>query len=142
LTALAGTHDARGYRQWQQSDRHVKKGAKAFTIFAPCTKKIKEAGAEDRVICFGFRAHSPSLSHRLWQDYLEDCGNRDPEMTDYSESTRDRLRSTVFQVLSQAGYIENTRNLRLQTVQVDPQVLAYLRKHDEEYVLRCIQVCP
>jgi hypothetical protein len=58
LTALAGTHDARGYRQWQQADRHVKKGAKAFTIFAPCTKKIKEAGAEDRVICFGFRAIS------------------------------------------------------------------------------------
>ena len=58
LTALAGTQDARGYNQWQSVDRHVKKGAKAFTIFAPCTKKIKEAGAEDRVICFGFRAIS------------------------------------------------------------------------------------
>ena len=58
LTALAGTGDARGYKQWQDADRHVKKGSKAFAIFASCTKRIKEPGKEDRVICFGFRAIS------------------------------------------------------------------------------------
>ncbi|MGB9860027.1 MAG: hypothetical protein ACPLQP_08860 [Moorellaceae bacterium] len=35
LMLLAGTEDARGYRQWQQVGRHVKKGSKAFYIFGP-----------------------------------------------------------------------------------------------------------
>lgn len=39
-----GTNDARGYRQWEEVGRHVKKGAKAFYILAPVykTRKIKE----------------------------------------------------------------------------------------------------
>lgn len=37
---LNGTLDARGYNQWKQVGRHVKKGAKAFYILAPVTKVI------------------------------------------------------------------------------------------------------
>lgn len=57
LTAIAGTNDARGYRQWQQAGRHVKKGAKAFHILAPCMKKVtdKESG-EESVRPVGFKA--------------------------------------------------------------------------------------
>jgi len=35
LTMMAGTADARGYKQWQEVGRHVKKGARAFGILAP-----------------------------------------------------------------------------------------------------------
>ena len=57
LTALASTCDARGFRQWQEADRHVKKGSKAFYILSPCTKVIedKETG-EKRPTVIGFRA--------------------------------------------------------------------------------------
>ena len=34
------TADARGFRQWKQVGRHVKKGAKAFYILAPIRKKV------------------------------------------------------------------------------------------------------
>ena len=45
---LNGTHDARGYRQWLEVGRHVKKGATAFHIFAPrLVKEKKEDGGED-----------------------------------------------------------------------------------------------
>jgi len=45
LTILAGTSDARGFRQWQEVGRNVVKGAKAFYILAPITKKftVKDA---------------------------------------------------------------------------------------------------
>lgn len=43
LMLLAGTEDARGYRQWQKVGRHVKKGSKAFYIFAPVFDKRKVA---------------------------------------------------------------------------------------------------
>ncbi|MGI6405524.1 MAG: ArdC-like ssDNA-binding domain-containing protein [Syntrophaceticus sp.] len=38
---LSGTTDARGYKQWQKVGRQVKKGAKAFYILAPNTRKTK-----------------------------------------------------------------------------------------------------
>ena len=42
LVALAGHSDARGYRQWQEVDRHVKKGEKSFHILVPCVGKRTE----------------------------------------------------------------------------------------------------
>ena len=47
LMFLAGTQDARGFRQWKQANRHVKKGAKSFRILVPCfVKKENEENGE------------------------------------------------------------------------------------------------
>lgn len=54
ITALAMTHDARGFKQWQSVERKVKKGSKAFYILAPCTKMI-EVDGEKVPRVYGFR---------------------------------------------------------------------------------------
>ena len=89
-----------------------------------------------------YHLFSPALSNMLWADYLSDCRGSDPEMPEWTESTRRRLRSSVFQTLAQAGFIENTKTLKLQPVHIAPQVLRYLTNRNEEYVLRCIRVSP
>ena len=89
-----------------------------------------------------YRLFRPALSKHIWEHFIEDCCNRDPGMPDWSESTVARLRSTVFAILAQAGYVENTRTLKLQTVHVAREVLNYLHEEDEKYVLRCIRVRP
>lgn len=94
------------------------------------------------VLAEQYRLFSPTLSHRHFADFLETCRERDPEMQQWNESTCKRLRSSVFQILAQAGYIDSTRGCRLQTVHIAEQVLAYLKSHQEDYVLRCIQVSP
>jgi hypothetical protein len=96
----------------------------------------------DLVVGEQYRLYAKALSNRLWDGYLDGCRERDTDLPQWSDSTRKRLRSSVFQTLAQAGYIENTRSLKLQTVHVADQVLRYLKAHDEEYVLRCIQVAP
>lgn len=96
----------------------------------------------DLVVREQYRLFAEKLANKLWDEYLDGCQERDPDMPQWNESTRRRLRSSVFQTLAQAGYIENTRTLKLQTVHVAEQVLHYLKAHDEEYVLRCIQVAP
>ena len=96
----------------------------------------------DLVVREQYRIFSPALSNKLWEDYVEGCRGRDPEMPQWSESTVARLRSSVFQILAQAGYIENTRTLKLQAVHIAKEVLRYLHDHDENYVLRCIEVGP
>lgn len=53
------THDARGYRQWQEIGRHVKQGSKAISIFAPRIKTITKTNTdgedETKLIVTGFR---------------------------------------------------------------------------------------
>ncbi len=96
----------------------------------------------DLVVREQYRLFAKALSNKLWDDYLDSCRERDPEMPQWHDSTRRRLRSSVFQTLAQAGYVENTRSLHLQTVHIAASVLRYLESHGEEYVLRCIQVAP
>lgn len=94
----------------------------------------------DLVVREQYRIFSPLLSRQLWDDYLIDCRGRDPEMPEWNESTKIRLRSSVYQILAQSGFIESTKSLKLQHVHIAPQILQYLKGCDEHYVLRCIQM--
>jgi hypothetical protein len=96
----------------------------------------------DLVVREQYQCYAEALSNKLWEEYIVDCRGRDPEMPRWSDATIDRLRSSVFQMLAQAGYVENTRTLRLQTVHIVSEVRDYLTDHHEHYVLRCIQVGP
>lgn len=59
LCAIHGTSDARGFRQWLDVKRSVRKGQKAFYILAPCVKKrtVKDEGGEEseKTYVTGFR---------------------------------------------------------------------------------------
>ena len=60
LMTAQGTNDARGFRQWNECKRYVKKGSKAIYILAPLTKKVveKEENTDEetaRIIVVGFR---------------------------------------------------------------------------------------
>ncbi len=96
----------------------------------------------DIVVRERFRLFEAKLSKGVWTEYLEGCRGRDPEMPQWSESTRRRLGSTVFQSLAQTGFLENTKSMVLRPVIIAPDVIRYLCDRNEEYVLRCIQVSP
>lgn len=54
---ISGTSDARGFRQWNQVRRHVRKGSQSFTILAPrFVKKQTENEEETEPILAGFLA--------------------------------------------------------------------------------------
>ena len=123
--------------------RDGKGSVAAHAVFAAAVKHSPLLGDFlEIVVAEQYRRFSPALSPKLFDDYLESCRERDPAMPLWNETTRRRLRSSVFQMLAQAGYIENSRSLKLQTVHVADQVLRYLKAHKEDYVLRCIQVAP
>ena len=54
LILLARTTDARGYRQWEKVNRHVRKGSKAFYIFVPKIVKDKDKDGKEESRCIGF----------------------------------------------------------------------------------------
>jgi hypothetical protein len=94
------------------------------------------------VVAEQYRLFSITLSDKSWDEYLQGCRERDTEMPLWSETTGKRLRSSVFQMLAQGGYIDNTRSRRLQTVHIADQLLRCLKANNETYVLRCMQVKP
>ena len=63
LMFLSGTADARGFQQWKQSNRWVKKGARAIYILVPCIKREtdEETGEETETLRY-FKA-SPVFAY-------------------------------------------------------------------------------
>lgn len=53
LMFLSGTMDARGFQQWKEAKRHVKKGSKSLYIMVPYIKKVDE-GANEKQLLTGF----------------------------------------------------------------------------------------
>ena len=123
--------------------RDAKGGVATQAIFAAAVKHSHLLGDFLGIaVSEQYRLFSTALTNKLWDEYLEGCREREPDMRLWSETTRKRLRSSVFQMLAQTGYIENTHSLKLQTVHIADQVLHYLTTNNETYVLRCIQVAP
>ena len=58
LQFMTDTSDARGFRQWQQAGRQVKKGSKAFHILGPKTRKVTDTDNTGRdtekIVVVGF----------------------------------------------------------------------------------------
>ena len=94
----------------------------------------------DLVVREQFRRFENALRPALWDDYLESCHERDPEMPSWSESTRAKLKQNAIRMLAEAGYLHDTRSMRLQRVQISQEVIGYLQEHEETYVMKCIQV--
>lgn len=55
LQIINGTGDARGYRQWQEAGRQVRKGCKSFSILGPrMVKDSADTSDDPRMRCIGF----------------------------------------------------------------------------------------
>jgi hypothetical protein len=77
----------------------------------------------------------------IWTHYLEDCKSRDPEMPDWNVSTIKRLRSSVFQMLTETGYFTVSSPRKLQKIYLVADLKTYLEDQNEQYVLRCMTAC-
>lgn len=87
-----------------------------------------------------FLTFKPKLPRSQWKTFIDKCYDLDPDMPEWTESTANKLGDSVYQILAEVGYLAGGREYILQPVRIEPDVMAYLRDNNEEYVLRCIQV--
>ena len=110
-------------------------------VFAGAVKNSRLLGDFLDIVIREQRAlFAESLDPKLWSDYIIGCRGRDPEMPNWSQSVIEKLRSSVFSMLAEAGYLGDTRALRFQNVFLDPDLEQALRERHESYVLRCLKV--
>ena len=93
----------------------------------------------DLVLRDEYRLLHTHLASGLWTSFLNECEARNPTIADWSESTQKRLRSTIFQILSQAGYLVGTSGRELKRVVILPELKRYLENRNDYAVLRSIQ---
>jgi antirestriction protein ArdC len=66
IMAINGTSDARGYKQWSECNRYVKKGSKAFHILAPwLAKKTRKGDCAPREYEDDYVEKTGHISHVL-----------------------------------------------------------------------------
>ncbi len=70
-----------------------------------------------------YRRFGKALTKKLCFDFLEYCRGRDPQMPLWHESTIRRMRSSIFQILAQAGYIKDTRSMLMQRPHITTEVI-------------------
>jgi len=88
-----------------------------------------------------YRIFTEALPNTIWPNFIEDCKSKDLDMPDWTPSTIQRLRSSVFQMLAETAYFNSSRAPRLQKVYLIPELRSYLENHEELYVLRCMTAC-
>lgn len=85
------------------------------------------------------RRMETNLSATDWQDFLAECAHHDLAVGNWTESTKAKLFQVIVRILVEAKFLENVRSMKLTPQSLHPDVERYLRRHDETYVLECLE---
>ncbi|WP_395090777.1 DUF1819 family protein [Armatimonas sp.] len=86
------------------------------------------------------RQFKSQLSPVVWSQFVQDYLMPDPVASTWTPAVLDKLRQNLMRILAEAGYISDTKTLRIERVTLTPELCRYLDEHGEEYVLRCLWV--
>jgi len=110
-------------------------------VFAAAIKHCRILGDYlDLVVRERFRILEDKLTPALWDEFILSCKQRDPLMEDFPPSTAMKMRSVIHKILVDVGYLRTAYDWHLKKIEIVPEVMEYLKKNNEEYVLKCIQV--
>jgi len=94
----------------------------------------------DIVIREQFKKMENSLPLPLWDEFIVLCEQNDPLMEQFPSSTAQKMRSNIHKILIEVGYLSDPYKRKLRKIEIVPEVIDYLKKNNEKYVLKCIEV--
>lgn len=87
-----------------------------------------------------YKVFNQQLSIKDWNNFLVVCEQRDPAVATWTNSTRVKLGQVVFRILAEVKYLDSTRSMKLMPIVLTREIQEYLIKHEEKYILRCMEV--
>lgn len=94
----------------------------------------------DLVVRDLYRRFEETLKPQHWDRYVEDCRSRDPGMPEWTAATLEKLRTRAYGMLTEAGYLSDSRTRTLRPLVVAPEVMQYLKEFQRDYALRCLDL--
>jgi len=86
-----------------------------------------------------FRSGDLVLTRSHWRSYVDACHERDPEMSEWSASTTNKLGDSVFRILTEVGMLSENEKPILQQVHYEPEIMNYLRDRPFDEIRRAMQ---
>lgn len=80
------------------------------------------------------------LATYLWTEFLEDCAHRDTAIHDWTPSTQKKTGQVAYRILAEVGYLNNTRERKLQKVLVRPEINMMLEEHAKYRIKACMEI--
>ena len=80
------------------------------------------------------------LTRNHWRSFVSSCQDRDPEMTEWSASTTDKLGDSVLRILTEVGMLTEGQKPTLQPVHYEPEVMNSLKDPSFDEIRRAMQV--
>lgn len=93
-----------------------------------------------RVVMGHVRQLELSLSVRDWDAFMVECGHRDISVENWSASTKEKLLQVILRILAEAKYIDSTRHMRIQRVQLHPEIKGYLNERGERKMVELMEL--
>ncbi len=94
----------------------------------------------DVIIRAQFKKLEDTLPLPLWDEFIVLCEQNDPLMEQFPPSTAQKMRSNIHKILIEVGYLSDPYKRKLRKIEIVPDVVDYLKKNNEKYVLKCIEV--
>lgn len=94
----------------------------------------------ESVVSDAYITHAEKLETYQWDDFLEDCANRDPVIHDWNTSSKKKMGQVAFRMLAEMGYLADTRTLSLQNVIIRPEIKAMLADNYKQRISDCINI--
>ncbi len=109
--------------------------------FVAAVKQSKLLGDYlDSIVRTQFKKMEDTLPLSLWDEYIAMCEKADPYMEKFPPSSAEKVRGNIHKILIEAGYLSDPYQRKLQKVEFLPEIINYLKKNNESYVLRCIGI--
>jgi len=87
-----------------------------------------------------YKGHLRRLEKNLspakdWESFLAECIQRDPDVANFSDTTKAKMLQVILRVLAEAKYLDSTKTVRITPPHLHPEVIRFLKQNDELVVL-------
>jgi hypothetical protein len=111
-------------------------------LLAACIKHSRLLADFMRDVCAGHlrRLEQHMSPKKDWDTFLAECAQRDPNVVNFSATTKTKMLQVVLRILAEAKYLDSTKTLRLTPPHLHPDVVRYLKQNDELALLSTMEL--
>lgn len=87
-----------------------------------------------------FKLGRDILEKHTWYSFVDEVKQINSEDISFSESSTKKMAQVVCLILSDSGFLEDTKSKKIQKMYLRPELRILLEKNNEKYILACLEI--